>query len=267
MSVTSCSGEPIGAICDMNASRVINELFANADNKFIQSAISLEEGEFLRSFAGKPQVRNTVETGCANGVSSLFICAGLQEKPDAHHVIVDPFQTTEYASRGINALRRANITSFELIEKGSEIALPQLLEQGRTFDLAFIDGYHTFDHALIDFYYSDRMLAVNGYLIFDDCNAPQLMKLCHYISTYPNYRIVAGCGSRGIRRRILNAMKVSSGVLLSPFTRLAGDHLCHEFLDDSVIHPGRALKLENYTMLAFQKVDEYRRPSTWYKFL
>jgi hypothetical protein len=242
-------------------------MFANADRKFLQSAITPDEGEFLRSFAAKPEVQSCIETGCANGVSSLFICQGLQGKLRAHHVIVDPVQTTEYRSRGINALRKAGIDFFELIEKGSEFALPQLLEQGRRFDLAFIDGYHTFDHALLDCYYSDRMLAVGGYLILDDCSGPQLIKLCHYISTYPNYRIVGVCGGRGLKRRVLNVMKLSSAIVLSPFTRLAGEHLSHEFLDDSLIHPRRAMKIDNCTMLAFQKVSEYQRPSVWYKFM
>ena len=58
----------------------IDRLFANADRSFLRSAISQEEGTFLEALASRPEVRNTIEVGCANGISSIYICSGIQGK-------------------------------------------------------------------------------------------------------------------------------------------------------------------------------------------
>jgi len=44
--------------------------------------------------------------------------------------------------------------------------------QGERIDFAFIDGAHTFDHVLVDFFYIDRMLNVGGIVAFDDVGFP-----------------------------------------------------------------------------------------------
>ena len=97
--------------------------------------------------------------------------------------------------------------SSDWIEEGSELALPGLLREGQCFDLAFIDGLHTADQTLLDFYFLDRMLRVGGVIVIDDVNSPAVNKAAHYFSKYPNYRLIGVCGSRGIRRRGINGLK------------------------------------------------------------
>jgi hypothetical protein len=76
------------------------------------------------------------------------------------------------------------------MEQPSEFALPKLLESGETFDFGFIDGYHSFDHALVDFFYLNRMIRVGGMIVFDDANWPSINKLIRYLRNYPAYQLV-----------------------------------------------------------------------------
>jgi hypothetical protein len=39
---------------------------------------------------------------------------------------------------------------------------------------------HTFDYALVDFFYIDKMLNIGGVVIFDDLSYPSIRKLCRY---------------------------------------------------------------------------------------
>jgi len=55
-----------------------------------------------------------------------------------------------------------------------------------------IDGFHTFDHALVDFFYVNKMLDVGGVVIFDDVNMPSIARLIAHVTTYPSYRVFKG---------------------------------------------------------------------------
>ncbi len=57
---------------------------------------------------------------------------------------------------------------FRLVEQPSHLALPELFRNGERFDFVFIDGNHTFDFVLLDFFYADRMLEIGGVIGFDD---------------------------------------------------------------------------------------------------
>ena len=55
----------------------------------------------------------------------------------------------------------------------------------------FIDGWHTFDYTLVDFFYADLMLEINGIICVDDICHKSVTKCIKYIRTnYPNYRLV-----------------------------------------------------------------------------
>jgi predicted O-methyltransferase YrrM len=154
------------------------------------SYISREQGEAIfRLIRDNKTILRTLEIGCANGLSSLYICEALRGRPDSIHTIVDPFQNTDWKGTGITALERAGLSHFELVEEESELVLPSLLRNGDAFDLIFIDGWHTFDHALVDFFYSNRLLKIGGFLILDDANMPPIGKLVAYIRNYDCYKL------------------------------------------------------------------------------
>jgi predicted O-methyltransferase YrrM len=76
------------------------------------------------------------------------------------------------------------------------LALPKLVADVRSgkegkFDMVFIDGWHTFDYTLLDFFYADLLLKKNGVIMIDDIKHKGPAKTLKYIlSNYPHYRLV-----------------------------------------------------------------------------
>jgi predicted O-methyltransferase YrrM len=244
---------------------VIDDLFSNADDKFLRSAITREEGLFLRTLASRDGVRATIEVGCGNGVSGLHICAGIANKPNARHTAIDPFQNRSFKGRGVANIRRAGIQFFNLIEQPSEVALPELLNKGEHYDMALIDGLHTADQTMLDFYFLDRMIPIGGIVAIDDVNSPAVNRIVRYVSTYPNYRLIGTGGKRGIRRRLINILKQSVSMALWPVGKALGEAAVREFFDISLVHPEGLWTIDFCTMAAFEKIDNYERGTDWYR--
>lgn len=243
---------------------VIDEAFSTGDRAFRSSAITREEGLFLRRLASGQQVKRTIEIGCANGISALYLCSGLLGKQGAAHTAIDPFQQTGFQGRGVENVRRAGIDFFGLIERPSEIALPALLQDGARYDLAFIDGLHTADQTMIDFYFLDRMLRVGGILVFDDVNSRAVNKVARYVSTYPNYRLVGTAGERGKQRQTINAVKAALSIAFWPVRKMS-EKLFLEVFDVSLLDPKLLWSLDFHSMAAFEKTGECDRDTNWYR--
>ena len=87
------------------------------------------------------------------------------------HYAIDPNQSTQYQNIGRTLLKDAGLIDFvEVMEIPSYRALPILLEQCISnvipkFHLIYIDGWHTFDYTLLDFFYADLILETNGVIV------------------------------------------------------------------------------------------------------
>lgn len=219
----------------------------------------------LQGFLSSRRALQTLEVGCAYGLSSLFICEILAGHPGAKHTIVDPFQTSQYRRIGVQKLEKAGFDFWELIEEGSEFALPELCRKGARFDFCLIDGYHTFDHTLLDFFYINRMLKVGGIVAIDDTDSPAINKMAHYAATYPCYRVVGTLGNRGWRRKALNAAKTALAWAAMPLTKLAGLHMSQEVLDGTIVRPSLIRSCDTSTMIVFEKISEDGRNCEWYQ--
>jgi hypothetical protein len=64
-----------------------------------------------------------------------------------------------------------------------------LLQSDEKFDFAYIDSSKQFDGLLVDFFYLDKILNINGIIVFDDVGFPGIRKLLRYLSQFPNYKI------------------------------------------------------------------------------
>lgn len=135
------------------------------------------------------QGRQVLEVGFAYGISSLAIGDVLKSMWRARHDVIDGFQDSLWQDIGLENMRRAG-HEVHLHRELSEIALPKMMASGREYDFVFVDGYHTFDHALIDCFYSLRMLRVGGVLVLDDAQMPALTRLSAYLLNYPSLKRV-----------------------------------------------------------------------------
>ena len=244
---------------------IIADLFAKGDRLFQTSVVSREEGGFLRNLASSADISKTVEIGFANGISSLYLCSGIAAKANPSHTAIDPAQYSLFQGKGIANLKRAGFEFLRFLEAPSEVALPQLMQEGAVFDMALIDGWHTADQTMLDFYYVDRLVRPGGIVVIDDMTMPAVNKVVHYIARIPNYQLIGTSGRRGFRRRVINSVKAVASVPCWPLKKIFGETLMREFVDDGILHPSTLWTLDFCSMAAFRKTGEFERGTMWYE--
>lgn len=149
-------------------------------------AVSPEEGEALRDWVSREGAVRTIEIGLGYGISALHICEGLMLNgdPAARHVVLDPSQSTRFADCGLQVLEDAGVRHLvEHHAEFSEIALPQFLKEGRSFDLGFVDGNHRFDAVVLDLLYLGRLVRRGGVVALDDYNLPGIRRAVSFFVT------------------------------------------------------------------------------------
>jgi predicted O-methyltransferase YrrM len=156
----------------------------------LKDATDAEIGGLLQRLIEEKRPSVTLEIGLAYGVSGLFICEALAKVDGKKHIAIDAFQSTTWNGIGIHHLRQAGFGGLvELREQLSQDALPQLVNEGVKVDFAFIDGTHSFDQKIVDFFYVDRLLNVGGVIAFDDANWTSIHQVCRFIATNRPYRV------------------------------------------------------------------------------
>jgi|SRR5208283_698999 len=228
----------------------------------VHSSISVSEGQFLQKFVRQLDPTVSLEVGLAYGISALFICDVLKVRNGTQHIVIDPNQTgaidpnQHFSSRGdswggigIANLRRAGYGDIvRLIEAPSYRALAELERSEQRIDFAFIDGWHTFDFTLVDFFFIDRMLNVGGVVAFDDASWPAVRKVCRFVRTNLAYSVLAVDGSNhepSLKRRLSERL-----LRRSPFRRL---------LRPEVIAPDSSIGLEGGCIAFRKEADDSRR--------
>src|SRR5688572_27094856 len=82
--------------------------------------IPRQQGDYLYSLVRHYRPATTVEVGMANGISTLFIAAALEENGKGQHVAIDPFQSTDWKGIGVGLVKQAGLSHrVRLIEKPS----------------------------------------------------------------------------------------------------------------------------------------------------
>jgi predicted O-methyltransferase YrrM len=152
---------PNELITEIYSTGYVRDIDGKQTNSLLKSAIPFDQGMALYNWIRHTEARHTLEVGMAYGLSTLFICqAHLDNGKHGHHVAIDPKQSTDFRSIGLLNIQRAKLMDIlEFFEAPSYSILPQLLQREERFDLVFIDGMHTFDYTLVDFFYSDLLLA------------------------------------------------------------------------------------------------------------
>jgi predicted O-methyltransferase YrrM len=128
-------------------------------------SISLAEGKFIHDWIKDHHLSATLEIGLAFGASAVSMLAAHQ----GIHVCIDPYQEKNYLNAGLENLIRLGYGNRILFHQDFSCnVLPKLYSEKAQFDFIFIDGDHRFDNLFVDFYFSDLLLANNGYILFHD---------------------------------------------------------------------------------------------------
>jgi predicted O-methyltransferase YrrM len=213
----------------------------------LHSNVSVPEGETLHQLVSSLAPLTTLEVGLAYGVSALWICDAL--KPDARHIVIDPNQYrgpwgNEWLGIGLANLERAGVGPLiDFRGKPSFRALPALEREGTRLDFALVDGIHTFDYVMVDFFFIDRMLRVGGVVAFDDAHWPAIRKVCRFIAANRNYSVVPAADPMPGRPSLLRNTLGKIGRRLNQIGRL---------VRPEILRPDDELGISG-TMVAFRK--------------
>lgn len=165
--------------------------------RVVDDMISLEEASVLFNVFKKANTKKSIEVGLAHGTSALVFCqahADLGNSPgkaeEILHYAIDPNQFSVYRGAAIEAIKRAGYGDFfKLLEGPSHLEFPDLLKTNIKVQCAFIDGWHTFDYTLIDFFLVDKILQPGGYVAFHDGYGRAKQKVVNFILTHRKYEI------------------------------------------------------------------------------
>ena len=235
----------------------------DAELHVLESAISQEEGLFLREIIRHIRPKASLEVGLAQGISAMFICDALKEVGCSKHIVIDPGQLEkaphdDWQGLGLYNLQQCGFREMIDFHNGpSEIVLPKLVAQGERIDFAFVDGWHTLDQVVVDFYYINRLLNIGGVVAFDDANWPSIRKALRYFSQYPGYRVLGAVQVDDEQKSSLS--KCLFKIVVSAVPQRLGRHLFREELliaDDTRGIQG--------TCVAIQKMQEDQRTWTWF---
>jgi predicted O-methyltransferase YrrM len=172
--------------------------------------ISVEHANALYRTIKTCQPQVVIEIGMAYGISALAILSALADSGGNGSLIsIDPEQSTGARNIGIlNVQRSGLIERHRLIEEFDYLALPPLLKDRLSVDFAYVDGWHTFDYTLLDFFYIDKMLNEGGIVAFNDCSLPAVNKVLRFAITHRKYReLNVGLKPSYLTRNIRNAIR------------------------------------------------------------
>jgi predicted O-methyltransferase YrrM len=133
----------------------------------------------------------TLETGC--GYSSVvFAAAGCE------HTVVTPEQGEADRVAAYCRERGHRVPSFRV--GASQDVLPGL--DAGPLDAVLIDGAHAFPHPILDWFYVDRLLKINGLLFLDDTQLMGVFLLDRYLARDWHWEEVHREGNLAVYRKL-----------------------------------------------------------------
>ncbi|UCS91985.1 class I SAM-dependent methyltransferase [Echinicola marina] len=236
---------------------------ASGEKIKIHSGLSKDEIEaIIQIIKENDLIVNTIEIGCAYGISTLAICEALDDKENAFHTVIDPFQESDWKGVGINNIEKAGYKKIVFVQEYSEIVLPKLLNDNKRYDFALIDGYHTFEHTLLDFFYLERMIRPGGIIAIDDSNWPSIRKAISYILNFDNIkleRIVKEDVDFKENLREKTFLTLIKGIYkLIPFKR-------KKYFFTERIHNPHSFDIKNSSMVFLRKTHDSVRHWKWFE--
>ena len=179
-----------------------------------------ESGKLIQIAIQATRPSRALEVGLAFGISTLYILDAMQSHGGGVLIGMDPAQhDATWRGGGLHNVKRAGFNDRYLFhEERSQVVLPRLDAAGTRIQFALIDGWHTFDHTLVDFFFIDRMLDVGGIIVLDDVGYPSIRRLCHFILSnrdYTTFDFVRCTPSRTLKKKL----KRVAQTILHPLVR------------------------------------------------
>lgn len=119
-----------------------------------------------------------LEIGCFEGRSTNWFLENILTGEGSDITVIDPFTGSQEEYRmqgkgvGLRERFEANMEqhseSVRIIGSDSLHGLTQLLDEGKKYDVIYVDGSHTADNVMLDAILSFRLLKVGGVIVFDD---------------------------------------------------------------------------------------------------
>ena len=219
----------------------------------IHSETSKEQCEFLQQLIQQHKFKSSIEIGFAFGMSTLAIAEEVA-KNGGKHVVIDKFQNAYWEGHGLDLIEQAGYAEqVEFLEEYCYLALPQLLMQNQKFDFAYVDSTKQLDWLMMNFFYLDKLLAVNGIITFDDLCFSSIKQLIRYVSQFPHYEVVGAYPKNSMPRPILYK-------LLKLVRRLPGMKL---IMKEELIKTHYEMGLETQC-IALKKIKDDERNWDWH---
>jgi predicted O-methyltransferase YrrM len=217
----------------------------------IQSHVGLESGKVIQRAIEVTRPRMGLEVGLAFGISTLYILDAMQLHGGGHLIGMDPAQhDATWRGGGLHNVTRAGFGDrYFFHEEPSQVVLPRLAAAGTRIQFAFIDGWHTFDHTLVDFFFIDRMLDIGGIIVVDDVGYPSIRRLCHFILSNRDYTGF-DC-ARYTSQTLRDRLKRLAQTVLHPLVR-------DDFTPDAIVREQQRM-LEDMHLIALRKEADDRR--------
>jgi predicted O-methyltransferase YrrM len=160
-----------------------------AANDFATVTLPESDCDAIRDLLIAERPGTVIEIGLAYGSSALAIGEALISVGGDRHIILDPFQASEFRDAGWEVIRAAQLDGIAtLLRERSQIALPRLAAEGIIADAAFVDGSHVFHNVFLDLYYMEMIIRPGGLVILDDYWWPGVATAARYFETNLGWR-------------------------------------------------------------------------------
>ena len=162
---------------------------ADGNEVALSSAIWEQHALALHRVVRDRRPRTALEIGMGHAISTLAILSALDEVGGGSLISIDPNQGTDWRNEGRRNVDQAGLSQYHrVVEEPDYLALPDLLRAGVQVDFAYVDGWHTFDHVVLNAFYIDKMLPTGGVVGFNDCGFPAVWKALRFLTSHRHYR-------------------------------------------------------------------------------
>jgi predicted O-methyltransferase YrrM len=152
--------------------------------------VSVEQGALLHRLLRRIGAKRSLEIGFAYGFSTVWILDALRAQDSSEHIAIDPFEKTGWHGVGLAHVEQLSFDKhFRWVPEYSIHALSDFIRNREKFDAVYIDGNHRFDDVLVDFYLSDQVLRVGGFVVLDDMWMDSVKRAASFIFRNRAYEV------------------------------------------------------------------------------